>query len=484
MPERAKYSAEPIDDCRWRIAKRGAMRTDGLIFANAAMMEAMRQDPCLDQVANVAHLPGIVGSAMAMPDIHWGYGFPIGGVAAFDADDGVISPGGVGYDINCGVRLLRTSLTRTQLNQDPALLGALLDALYAHVPSGVGSARRDLTLGPKALSQVMVQGAAWAVAQGMGEAADLDHCESRGTLPGADPQIPSKRAYERGRDQLGTLGSGNHFCEIGWVDAVFDAATAQSFGLAMDTLTIFIHTGSRGLGYQVCDDHLATMIKAASRYAITLPDRQLCCAPLGSPEGRAYLATMTAAANFAFANRQVITHQVRQACSDVLGPSVKVDLVYDVAHNIAKMERHLVDGASRRLCVHRKGATRALPPHHPELPPGYATTGQPVLVPGDMGRYSYVLAGCAAAATETFTSCCHGAGRLLSRSAALKAAKGRKITEELSARGVTVRAYSHKTLAEEMPAAYKDVAHVVDVVEAAGIARRVVRLRPLGVVKG
>ena len=475
---------QQIDNCRWRIPREGAMRTDGLVFASTAMMEELRREQALEQVRNVATLPGIVGPAMAMPDIHWGYGFPIGGVAAFDADAGVVSPGGVGYDINCGVRLLRSDLQAAQIRP---VLDRLADALFHNVPSGVGSCRRDLKLSMAETRKVLKQGAAWAVKQGYGEATDLDHIEAQGTLPGADPEAVSERAIERGRDQLGTLGSGNHFLEIQQVETVFDEGAAQVLGLFPGQLTVSIHTGSRGLGYQVCDDSLRTMLKASQKYGITLVDRQLCCAPLTSPEARDYLAAMAGAANFAFANRQLITSWVRESFEQVLGmgPSdLGLDVIYDVCHNIAKWETHQVDGRMRRLCVHRKGATRAFPPGHPETPAAYRTVGQPVLIPGDMGRYSYVLVGTQGAMDETFGSTCHGAGRVLSRHAAMKQARGHDVIGELARQGILVRAAGRATVAEEIPAAYKDVAEVVEVVEQAGIGKIVARLKPLAVIKG
>ena len=460
------------------------MRTEGLVFASAAMMADLRREQALEQVRNVATLPGIVGPAMAMPDIHWGYGFPIGGVAAFDADEGVVSPGGVGYDINCGVRLLRSDLSAAELRP---VLDRLADALFRNVPSGVGSHRRDLKLSLAETRKVLQQGAGWAVKQGFGTAADLAHIEAGGALPGADPEKVSERAQERGRDQLGTLGSGNHFLEIQAVETIFDEVAAQALGLFAGQLTVSIHTGSRGLGYQVCDDSLRTMLKASQKYGIALPDRQLCCAPLTSPEARDYLAAMAGAANFAFANRQLITAWVRESFEQILGmgpADLGLDVIYDVCHNIAKWEEHLVDGRMRRLCVHRKGATRAFPPGHPETPPAYRAIGQPVLIPGDMGRYSYVLVGTAGAMHETFGSTCHGAGRVLARHAAMKAARGHDVIGELARQGIVVRAAGRATVAEEIPQAYKDVAEVVEVVEQAGIGRIVARLKPMAVVKG
>ena len=459
------------------------MRTEGLIFADAELMRDLEGDQSVQQVANVAHLPGIVGPAIAMPDIHWGYGFPIGGVAAFDEEEGVVSPGGVGYDINCGVRLLVAPLGIADVRPR---LAQLVDALFATIPSGVGASRSDVTLGRRELEQVLSRGARWAVEQGYGFPGDLEAIEANGELPAADPDAVSERAKERGKSQLGTVGSGNHFVEVGYVAETFDAAVAQRLGLEPGRLTVFIHSGSRGLGYQVCDDSLDGMIRAAAKYAIPLPDRQLCCAPLSSPEARAYWGAMNAAANYAFANRQLMAHYARLALGKVFGPDAaeRTRLVYDVCHNIAKHETHEVDGRSRRLCVHRKGATRAFPPGHAELAPQFRDIGQPVLIPGDMGRYSYVLVGTAGAFRETFGSSCHGAGRRLSRHKAKQLARPRNIPKELEARGIVVRAATRATVDEEMPEAYKDVARVVDVVHAAGIGRKVAQLRPVGVVKG
>jgi tRNA-splicing ligase RtcB len=459
------------------------MRTDGLVFADAEMMQELAGDQALQQVANVAHLPGIVGPSIAMPDIHWGYGFPIGGVAAFDHLDGVISPGGVGYDINCGVRLLRVPLAVGDVRPR---LREIVDALYARIPSGVGSARSDLRLSGPEMDHVLKLGARWAVGRGYGTERDLECIEAEGTLPDAEPAYVSTKAKTRGRGQLGTVGSGNHFVEVGYVAERFDNDAADRLGLSPGTVTVFIHSGSRGLGHQVCDDHLDVMVAAAAKYHIDLPDRQLCCAPLESPEAQAYWGAMNAAANFAFANRQLMTHHARRAFADLFGDEVAegMDLVYDVAHNIAKLEEHVVEGRPRTLCVHRKGATRALPPGHGELHSRFRDLGQPVFIPGDMGRYSYVLVGTEAASQETFASTCHGAGRRLSRHAAKRVARPRNVPRELEADGIIVRAASRATVDEEIPEAYKDVSRVVGIVHAAGIGRRVAQLKPIGVVKG
>ncbi len=481
----SRIKVQRIDAHRWRIPRSGRMEVDGVVYASARMMNEIRRDPCLQQVANVAHLPGIVGASLAMPDIHWGYGFPIGGVAAMDADDGVVSPGGVGYDINCGVRLLRSALQRDDLGSDE--VRNVVTEMYKNIPTGVGRGRRDLRLGTGELKKVLRTGAAWAVKKGLGEKRDLEAIEEGGRLEQADPDAVSDRAFARGGNQLGTLGSGNHFAEVQYVAEIYDQPAAAAFGLRPGQITVLIHSGSRGLGHQTCSDHLKIMLRAAAKYGIRLPDRQLCCAPVRSPEGRAYLRAMSAAANYAFANRQVMTHWVRRSFERALAVSPRdlgIEVVYDVCHNIAKFETFEVGGQRRRLCVHRKGATRAYPPGHPEVPAAYRDVGQPVMIPGDMGRYSYVLAGTAKAYAETFGSSCHGAGRRMSRRQAKKQARGRRLLEELEAQGVTVMAAGMRTVAEEMPEAYKDVADVVDVVAKAGISRKVAQLKPIGVIKG
>jgi len=473
-----------IDDNRWLIERSEGMHTTGIVYASEAMLPKIMNDNSLQQVRDVACLPGIMGSSLAMPDIHWGYGFPIGGVAAFEVDDGVVSPGGVGYDINCGVRLMRTGLGRQDISGH---VERLVDGLFRNIPSGLGSQRGDLKLSGADQAAVLRQGAAWAVKKGFGERVDLEHIEDRGCLDGADSDAVSDRACERGRRQLGTLGSGNHFVEIASVDEVYDRQCASAMGLEEGLVVVTVHTGSRGLGYQVCDDAIKTMLTASQRYGISLPDRQLCCAPVMSPEGGRYLAAMAAAANYAFANRQIIGHWVRETFEQVLGmgpAALRMALVYDVCHNIAKIEEHPVEGRTQHVCVHRKGATRAFGPGHALVPESFRAVGQPVLVPGDMGRCSYVLAGTQQAMQETFGSCCHGAGRLMSRHQAKKTARGRRIDQELARQGICVRAAARGTLVEEMPDAYKDVSEVVDVVAAAGIAVKVARLKPLGVMKG
>lgn len=459
------------------------MRVDGIIFASKGMLDDIGQE-ALQQVMNVATLPGIVNASYAMPDIHWGYGFPIGGVAAFDLDDGVVSPGGVGYDINCGVRLLRTNLEKTELEGKTQ---GLVEALFREIPSGVGAHRKDLKLSQAEVRQVLKKGARWAVENGYGDAEDLVHIESGGTIPGADPSCVSERAIERGQAQCGTLGSGNHFIEVEYVEEIYDEKVAAVFGLFRDQVVVHIHSGSRGLGYQVCDDHLGVMLHAAEKYGIELADRQLCCAPLSSPEAKCYLGAMTSAANFAFANRQLMAHFVRHAFEKFLGAAPRdlaMRLVYDIAHNVAKFEEHEVEGKRRSLCVHRKGATRAFPPGHPDIPEDYRNAGQPVLIPGDMGRYSYVMAGTETAYRRTFGSSCHGAGRMMSRMKAKKSARGRRIYEEMEKKGIIARSATLDGMLEEIPEAYKDVADVVDVVAGAGLCRKVAKLHPIGVIKG
>ena len=484
MREMGTVPIEKVRKNLWVIPRHGGMRTEGWVFASDAMMKTLRGDPALVQVANVAHLPGIVGPSMAMPDIHWGYGFPIGGVAAFDEDDGIISPGGVGYDINCGVRLLSSTLTWKDVRDE---MDPLVENLFRNIPSGVGSHRKDFRCSHKDYQRLLREGARWAVEKGFGRDEDPANIEEGGRIPGADPDGVSHRAKERGRNQLGTLGSGNHFVEVQVVDEVFDEEAAKVIGIAKDGITVSIHTGSRGFGYQVCDDSLKHMLKAARKYGIELPDKQLCCAPLRSEEGKRYLAAMAAAANFAFANRQIITHWVRESFGRVLGrPAAEMglDVVYDVCHNIAKFETHKVKGKDTRVCVHRKGATRAFPPGHPDVPEVYRETGQPVLVPGDMGRYSFILVGTHGAYEQTYGSSCHGAGRAMSRTKAARVSRGRPIVQELRKRGIVVRSAGKRTLAEEIPEAYKDVRDVVEVVHEAGIGKKVARLRPVGVIKG
>jgi tRNA-splicing ligase RtcB len=460
------------------------MRVDGLIYADDILIESIKTDQAPEQVANVAFLPGIQKASLAMPDIHWGYGFCIGGVAATDPNEGgVISPGGVGYDINCGVRLVRTNLALADVRPK---LTELVEELFRQVPTGVGRGgkyrfnakelRRLMACGPRALGE-------W----GFATDSDIECTEARGWLEDAQPELVSDRALERGEDQCGTLGSGNHFLEVEVIDSIHDEAAAAVFGLRKDQVCVLIHSGSRGLGYQVCDDALHQLRKAPEKYGIELPDRQLVCAPVESPEGRHYLGAMRAAANFAWCNRQLLMWQARECFETVFGrpwTELGMTLVYDVAHNIAKFEEHQVDGQRKRVWVHRKGATRCFPAGHPEVPERYRAVGQPVIIPGDMGRASWVLVGQPGSMEQTFGTCCHGAGRVLSRTAAVKQSQGRRIDKELAGQGVIARARSWKGLAEEQPAAYKDVDLVVEVVHRAGLAAKVARLRPIGVIKG
>jgi tRNA-splicing ligase RtcB len=461
---------------------REGMRTNGIIYVDKRLEKDL-ESRAINQVANVATLPGIVGPSLAMPDIHTGYGFTIGGVAAFDLKSGIVSPGGVGYDINCGVRLLRTELTKQEVTPK---IKDLIEGFYRDIPTGVGSKGR-LRLNAKEHRRVLVKGSRWVVEKGFGDREDLENTESEGCIEGADPDLISKKAYERGSAQLGTLGSGNHFTEIQHVDKIYDENIANSLGLFNGQITVMIHTGSRGFGHQVCTDYIEIMQRAARKYNIGLPDRELACAPFDSPEARDYMASMKAAANYAWANRQLIMYWVKESFMKMfnIGPGTAgMSLVYDVAHNIAKVEEHIIAGKKLNLIVHRKGATRAFAAGHPELPDIYKTTGQPVIIPGDMGRASFVLVGTEKGMQESFGSTCHGAGRVMSRHQAIKKAKGRAIWREMEDRGIIVRATGRETLAEEMPEAYKDVSHVVDVVQNAGLSKKVARLRPLGVIKG
>jgi tRNA-splicing ligase RtcB len=484
----AKYEGPLERDgvCRWRIPKsyREDMRVDGLIFADDLLIDQIRNDQAPEQVANVATLPGIQKASIAMPDIHWGYGFAIGGVAATDPEQGgVISPGGVGYDINCGVRLLRSNLTWDDVKPR---IRALVDQLFRDIPTGVGQSGNYKFDKPK-LKELMDLGSRYVVNLGYGTDRDIAFTEAGGRLDGADPDRVSDRAIARGFDQCGTLGSGNHFLEVQVVDRVLDDSAAKVMGLEEGMITVLIHSGSRGLGYQVCDDYLATFKGAPKRYGFTLPDPQLACAPVRSPEGQAYIGAMRAAANYAWCNRQLLTHQAREVFARVFEKGwedLGMDLIYDVAHNIAKFEDHDVDGVIKQVCVHRKGATRAFPPGHPEVPEPYQQTGQPVIIPGSMGTASWVLAGQPGSMIHSFGTSCHGAGRMMSRTAAVKLAAGRRIDKELDAIGIIARARGFKGLAEEQPAAYKDVDLVVDVVDKAGISKKVARLRPVGVIKG
>lgn len=459
------------------------MRVPGIIYASDKLMKVMGKDESPKQVANVAQLPGIVKHSLAMPDMHWGYGFPIGGVAAFDINGGIVSPGGVGYDINCGCRLVVTNLRREEIRPQMA---KIVNALFQHVPSGVGS-RGTLKLSRSEEKRVLVEGARWAVKNGYGSQGDLESMEDGGCLPGADPEAVSERALERGKDQVGTLGSGNHFLEVEIVEEIFDKDVASALGIEVGQVAVLIHSGSRGFGHQVCDDYLAKLVKHVDKIGINLPDRQLACAYIQSTEGQQYLSAMACAANYAWANRQMLMHWTGEALEKALGMGPRelgMRLVYDVCHNIAKIEEHIVDGKKMTLCVHRKGATRAFPPGHPALPQKFRKTGQPVLIPGDMGTGSYVLVGTEKAMEKTFGSTCHGAGRVLSRAAAIKACKGRSIHREMEDRGVLVMSAAKGTLAEEIPEAYKDIDEVINVVHGAGLSRKVAKLRAVGCIKG
>lgn len=481
------YNLQKIDNYRWKIpaSYKAGMRVPGVIYASEKLIPEILKDKACEQVANVAFLPGIVKYSLAMPDIHWGYGFSIGGVAATDPEkNGVISPGGVGYDINCGVRLLRSDLTAQEVKLK---LENLMNSLFNNIPCGVGSSG-DIRVSDKEEEEIFIKGAGWAVKRGYGVREDLENTESNGSIEGADPDKVSDRAYERGRKQSGTLGSGNHFIEVQVVDEIFDGKIANIFGLFKGQVTVMIHSGSRGLGYQVCDDYVKGMVRCLTKYNINMPDRQLACAPINSPEGKAYLGAMRCAANYAWANRQCLMYLTRLVFEKIFNKSwsaLGLDLVYDVAHNIAKMEKHKVNGREKILCVHRKGATRAFPPGHPDIPERYKEVGQPVIIPGDMGSFSYILVGAAGAIEETFGSTCHGAGRCLSRTAAIKKCMGRRIDKELFDKsGIIIRAKGRSTLAEESPEAYKDIEAVVDVVHEAGLSKKVARVRPLGVIKG
>jgi len=477
---------ERIDDNCVRIPRgyKPGMRVPGMIFANDKLLEQLKKDQAPDQVANVAFLPGIVGASIAMPDIHWGYGFCIGGVAATDpAEGGVICPGGIGYDINCGVRLVRSNLFSRDVKNH---IRELIRALFNTVPAGVGRGGA-YKFNDKEMKPLLAEGASYVIGRELGVPADLGNIEANGRIDGAEPDNVSDHAIKRGSEQCGTLGSGNHFMEVQVVDHVFDADIGSAFGLEKDQVCVLIHSGSRGLGYQVCDDALAMLRNSPAKYGIDLPDRQLACAPADSPEGRQYIGAMRAAANFGFCNRQLLTQQAREVFEEVFGSSwqeLGMTLLYDVAHNIAKLEEHMVDGKKKRLWVHRKGATRAFPAGHPELPTAYRATGQPVIIPGDMGRASWVLVGAPGSMEKTFGTTCHGAGRAMSRTAAVAAAGGRKIEKELEARGVIAMAQSRRGLAEEQPNAYKNVDDVVEVVHGADLSRKVARMRPIGVIKG
>jgi tRNA-splicing ligase RtcB len=475
-----------IDDYRWEIpvSYKSGMRVPGLVYADETMLEVIKEEQSLEQVANLAFLPGIIKHSLAMPDIHWGYGFPIGGVAAMRISDGVVSPGGVGYDINCGVRLIRTDLMENEVRPK---IKNLVNTLFHEVPSGLGSEGK-IRMGEKEINEVLSEGAHWAVKNGFGLPEDLDVTEETGRLKGANPDKVSPRAKKRGAPQSGTLGSGNHFLEVQVVREIYDEVAAKTMGVErIGQVLLLIHTGSRGLGHQVCDDYLRIMEEAVQKCGINLPDRQLACAPLESREGKDYLSAMACAANYAWANRQSITHWARESFVKVFGKNIEqlgMRQIYDVAHNIAKIEEHTVDGQKLTLCVHRKGATRAFPAGHNDIPARYKDVGQPVLIPGDMGRCSYIAVGTERAMAETFGSTCHGAGRVQSRGAAKRSLRGVDVADELRARGITVKAGRMSSLAEEASQAYKDVTQVVEITHQAGISKKVAMASPMGVIKG
>jgi tRNA-splicing ligase RtcB len=470
---------ERISDTAWRIPPRDGMRVPAVIFADHGLIRDM-DDKVREQAINVARLPGIVSASYAMPDAHWGYGFPIGGVAAFDpAEGGVVSAGGVGFDISCGVRTLHTGLTREEVMP---VQEALADALFHRIPAGVGSTGL-IHLAPKEMERMLAEGARWAVKQGFGEERDLARIEEQGCMAGADPSQVSDKAKKRQQNEMGTLGSGNHYLEVQEVTAVFDQVISRAYGLAVGDVMVSIHCGSRGLGHQIGTEFLRRMLLSAGQFGITLPDRELACAPIDSPVGQSYLGAMRAGINCALANRQILTHLTRKAFADIL-PEARIDLLYDVSHNTCKVEEHQVEGRRRRLFIHRKGATRAFGPGHPEIPEPLRAAGQPVLIGGTMGTASYILAGTTESERQAFSSACHGAGRAMSRHAAKRLWNGRSVLDDLSRRGILIRSPSLRGVAEEAPGAYKDVSAVVDAAHAAGLARKVARVEPLLCIKG
>ena len=477
-----KKDFQKLNDWLWEIPKsfRQDMRVPARLYVSEKMLEDVFRDRSLDQLLNIATLPGVVNYSLAMPDMHEGYGFPIGGVAAMDMKNGVISPGGVGYDINCGMRLLKSDYKEEEIKPH---LGRLATEIQKEVPSGLGQGRQ-IKLDVSSINRILEKGAQRVVEQGYGEKEDLENCESNGKLSQADASLVSDHAKNRGKDQVGTLGSGNHFVEIQKVDEVFDEKTAEVFGLFKNQVVIMIHTGSRGLGHQVATDYIRIMMRAMDKYGIRLPDRELAACPIDSPEGQKYLSAMAAGANYAWANRQTITHFVRKAWESVLGEKASpLILLYDIAHNIAKIEKHEVQGKILELCLHRKGATRAFPPGHPEIPLKYREIGQPVLIPGSMGTASYVLVG-ANTGKDAFFSTNHGAGRTMSRHEAVRKVSGQNLLKELESKGIIVKCWNLRGIAEEAPIAYKDVDDVVEIVHNAGLSKKVVRLKPLAVIKG
>ncbi len=476
------YLLEEISPSIWRLEKREQMNAGVHFVGSENILRALHDDKSIEQAVNVACLPGVVDPVLTMPDIHQGYGFPIGGVAAFFIDSGVISPGGVGYDINCGVRLLKTNLLHEEIST-PKIIQPLLQDIFEAIPTGVGSQREDLNFNTTQFTNILMTGAQEAIRMGFGLSEDVLNIEKQGMMKDAHPEYLSSRARERGLFQLGTLGSGNHFLEVQFVDRIFDERTAEAFGLFVNQIVITIHTGSRGLGYQVCQDALETCLSACKKYGISLRDPELASAPLDSPEGINYLGAMRSAANFAFANRQFITHWTREVFSKHFSHS-KLDVLYDVCHNIAQIETMPWQGTTKEFCIHRKGATRAYPPGHRDLAPHLRPWGQPVIIPGDMGRYSFVLCGNPHSMELSFGSACHGAGRILSRHQAKKRSSDRAVENELAKKGIYVKSSGRHTVVEEMPEAYKDVSEVVDSTSEAGIAHKVARLRPILVIKG
>ncbi len=480
------YNLNKINDYKWEVARDEniGMRVPGIIFADSELLNHARNEKTIDQVINVSTLPGILRASYAMPDIHYGYGFPIGGVGAFDSEEGIISPGGVGFDISCGVRLLRTDLGYSDIRDR---LEEIVSLLYFNIPKGVGS-KGKIRLGTGELKKLLREGVGWAVNNKYGWEEDKDLTEEKGCMAGANPDHVSNYAISRGLGQVGTLGSGNHFVEIQAVDKIYDRDACRVLGLEEGQITVMVHSGSRGLGHQICSDYIKVMQQASSNYGIALPDRQLACAPISSPEGKRYYGAMACAVNYALVNRHILAHLVRAVFERFFGKSSEklgMSLVYDVSHNIAKMEEHTVDGAVKNICVHRKGATRSYPPGHKDIPARYRGIGQPVIIPGDMGRYSYMLLGTEKAMSESFGSTCHGAGRMMSRTKAKKLINGSQLKRQLfEEKGIVVMAGSMSGLAEEAPLAYKDVSRVVDITHKAGISKKAARLRPLGVLKG
>lgn len=475
-----------VDEHTWEIPKAGRMNVPGRVFANDELLAQLKNEnmEALKQVINVAHLPGILKWSLAMPDIHWGYGFPIGGVAAFDSEDGIISPGGVGYDINCGVRLARTNLVLEDLKDK---LNTVMQNLYQRIPAGVGSKSVVGKLSKDELRKLVVKGVHWAIERGFGSQDDIESIEDEGKIEESDASYISDTAFERGREQMGTLGSGNHFLEIDIIDKIYDRTLADFFKLKENSVCVLVHSGSRGFGHQICEDYINIFSKHFSNYKIELPDRQLICAPFKSPQGYHYFVSMNAAANFAYCNRQILLHLAHQVLLKTLNLTERelgLELIYDICHNMAKVEEYEVDGRIRNVVIHRKGATRALPKNHPKLSQRYKNLGQPVIIPGDMGRYSFLCVAMDGSVEKTFGSSCHGAGRVASRSKMIKQMKGRDLKKDMLERGVIVMAQSRNSVAEEMPEAYKDVSGVVDVMENIGVTRKVVRLKPIGVVKG